>query len=63
MPSDTQDSGEATRRAIFAVLVEAQDKGVSPAASRLKVVVAFGVHVELVQKIEREGLEKEWPPL
>jgi hypothetical protein len=61
MPTDT--SSEPVRKAIFAALVEAQDEGVSPAASRLKVAVAFGVHVELVQEIEREGLEKEWPSL
>lgn len=54
---------EAVRKAVFAALVQAQDEGLSPLASRLKVAVAFGVHVEMVLEIEREGLEKEWPPL
>jgi hypothetical protein len=63
MTDQSESPTEAVRKAVFAALVAAQDEGLSPVASRLKVAVAFGVHVELVQEIEREGLEKEWPPL
>jgi hypothetical protein len=63
MPTDTAVGAEAVRKAVFAALVEAQDAGVTPAASRLKVALEFGVPVELVAQMEREGIEKEWPPL
>jgi hypothetical protein len=63
MADQREPLAEAARKAVFAALVEAQDAGLTPAASRLKVAVAFGVHVGLVEAIEREGLEKEWPPL
>jgi hypothetical protein len=63
MTDQSESPAEPVRRAVFAVLVQTQDEGLSPVASRLKVAVAFGVHVELVHAIEREGLENEWPPL
>jgi hypothetical protein len=62
MPTDTDVGAEAVRKTVFAALVEAQDEDVTPATSRLKVALAFGVPVELVAQIEREGIEKEWPP-
>ena len=33
------------------------------AESRKAVAEQFGISAEQVSKIEREGLEKEWPPL
>jgi hypothetical protein len=63
MPTDTDVGVEAVRKAVFAALVEAQDEGITPATSRLKVALAFGVSVELAAQIEQEGIEKEWPPL
>lgn len=60
-PHESRD--EAARRAIFAALVALQDRGVSVARSRLKVAESFGVSLDLVVEVEREGLEKEWPPL
>lgn len=51
------------RRTIFAALVAAQDEGHSVPASRELVAARFGVSVEQVQAIEREGLDRGWPPL
>ena len=51
------------RRAIFRALVEAQDAGAGVDASRAAVADQFGVGVEQVRVVEREGEEKDWPPL
>ena len=54
---------EPRRKDIFLALVEAQDHGMSPAASRKLVAWRFGVSEGQVREIEQEGLDKEWPPL
>jgi hypothetical protein len=54
---------ESLRKEIFLALVEAQDQGMSPAASRKVVAGRFGVSEDQVRKIEQEGLDNEWPPL
>jgi hypothetical protein len=54
---------EPRRKEIFLALVEAQDGGMSPAASRRLVAERFGVSEGRVREIEREGLDNEWPPL
>jgi hypothetical protein len=54
---------EARRKDVFQALVEAQDRGMSPAESRKSVRERFGVSEDQVRKIEQEGLDKEWPPL
>ena len=51
------------RRAIFRVVVEAQDGGMGIAASRVAAARRFGVTEEQVKEIELEGLAHEWPPL
>jgi hypothetical protein len=43
--------------------VEAQDGGASVAESRRQVAQQFGVSEQEVRRIEREGLDKGWPPL
>jgi hypothetical protein len=43
--------------------VALQDRGVPVARSRIKVAELFGVGLDLVVEVERQGLEKEWPPL
>jgi hypothetical protein len=58
-----ESQAEAGRMAIFAALVALQDRGVSVTTSRIKVAESFGVGLDLVVEVEREGLEKEWPPL
>jgi hypothetical protein len=60
MTPDLSDDG---RRAIFAALVDAQDEGQSVASSREQVAARYGISVEQVQAIEREGLDHGWPPL
>ena len=54
---------EPRRKEIFLALVEAQDQGMSPAGSRKAVAERFGVSEGQVRQIEREGLDKDWPPL
>jgi len=51
---------EDRRREVFAALVAAQDGGLSVTASRLKVAAQFGLIVEMVEVIEREGLKAQW---
>jgi hypothetical protein len=54
---------EPRRKDIFLALVEAQDRKMSPAASRKLVAWRFGVSEGQVREIEQERLDKEWPPL
>jgi hypothetical protein len=54
---------EATRRVIFAALVEAEDGGMSVPLARAAIAARFGVTAAQVTRIEREGLDNEWPPL
>ena len=60
-PADTVTVDQ--RRAIFRALVEAQDSGMSVETSRAEAALRFEVTESQVKAIEREGLEKEWPPL
>lgn len=50
------------RRAIFAALVAAQDAGASVGSSRAAVGEQYRVTETQVRAIEREGLDKNWPP-
>jgi hypothetical protein len=54
---------EERRREVFAALVAAQDGGLDVSASRRKVAAEHGLTSKRVEKIEREGLDAEWPPL
>ncbi len=54
---------EQRRQEIFAALVMAQDDGVDAPESRSVVAARFGVSEERVRQIEREGKDKDWPPL
>ncbi len=63
MPTEGEAPLEELRKAAFLALVEAQDKGAAVAKSRRAVAKQFGISEEQVSKIEKEGLEKEWPPL
>jgi hypothetical protein len=54
---------ESVRRAVFAAVVEAQDNGAAVAASRSAAGARFGITVADVARIEREGLDSQWPPL
>ena len=65
MPDRTNDAAdsEACRKALFRALIECQDRGVSVATSRIRVAESFGVTDKLMAEVEREGLDKGWPPL
>ena len=54
---------EDRRRAIFAALVEAQGQSRSLHEAKQQVLAQFGVTWAIVEQIEREGMDKEWPPL
>jgi hypothetical protein len=48
---------------VFAALVAAQDQGASVRVSRHLMARRFEIPVEEVERIEREGLDQQWPPL
>jgi hypothetical protein len=54
---------EIRRQEIFLALVDAQDHEMSVSQSRKLVAEQFGVTENEVRHIEREGLERKWPPL
>jgi hypothetical protein len=59
----TETLPEERRREVFAALVAAQDGGLDVSASRKQVAREHGLTTKQVEKIEKEGLEAEWPPL
>ena len=64
----TQDNGpeqlsEDRRKEIFLAVVDAQDHEMDVAQSRRVVVQRFGVSESQVRQIEREGMDRQWPPL
>jgi hypothetical protein len=64
MQSDPKDADpEAARKAIFTALVALQDRQVPVVKSRQRVAESFAVTYQHVAEVEREGLDKEWPPL
>ena len=54
---------EDYRRALFAALVEAQDRARSVHEAKQEVAARFGVTWQTVEQVEREGLANDWPPL
>ena len=58
-----QSLPEDRRKEIFLALVDAQDRAQSVAQSRQAVAARFGVSEDQVRQVEREGLDKQWPPL
>ncbi len=54
---------ENRRKEVFLALVDAQDHEMDVAQSRRLVVQRFGVSESQVRQIEREGLDRQWPPL
>ncbi len=51
------------RKSIFHSLVETQDLGVTVAESKQRVAAEYQLSREQLDLIEKEGLEKDWPPL
>jgi hypothetical protein len=63
----TQNNGheplsEDRRKEIFLALVDAQDHEMDVTQSRRLVVQHFGVTEGQVRQIEREGMDRQWPP-
>jgi hypothetical protein len=54
---------EVRRKEIFLALVEAQDQEMGVSQSRALVAERFGITEQVVLQIEREGLDRDWPPL
>lgn len=54
---------EPVRKEIFSALVDAQDHEMSVEQSRKVITEKFGISDSQLRKIEREGIEQQWPPL
>ena len=54
---------EDRRKEAFRALVEAQDRRLSVPDSRREVAEQYDLSEADVKAIEREGVEKGWPPL
>ncbi len=61
--NDHKDLSEDHRKEIFLALVDAQDHEMEVAQSRRLVGQRFGISEGQVRQIEREGLDRRWPPL
>lgn len=51
------------RKSIFHDLVELQDEGLEVAESKKKVAAKYHLTREQLELIEKEGVDKDWPPL
>ena len=59
----SEQLSEDRRKELFLALVDAQDHEMGVADSRRLVAQRFGVSEGQVRDIEREGLDRQWPPL
>ena len=62
-PQSEDSLPEEKRKEIFLALVDAQDHDMSVVQSRKLIAERFGISDGQIRKIEREGLEQQWPPL
>lgn len=61
--SESEADKESRRKEAFLALVTAQDAEMSVAQSRKEIAQRFGITEAEVVRIEREGLDNNWPPL
>ena len=54
---------QSQRMEVFRALVDAQDAGMSLPQSRQAICQKFAVNERQLKRIEREGLDANWPPL
>lgn len=54
---------EERRKEVFLALVDAQDHEMSVAESRKLIAQRFALTDGQLLSIEREGMERQWPPL
>jgi len=64
-PRGDESLPEERRKEIFLALVDAQDHDpqLRVAQSRKMIAERFGITENQLRKIEREGIESQWPPL
>jgi hypothetical protein len=60
---DERQLSESQRQEIFLALVDAQDHDLGVRPSRQLVAQRFAISETQVRQIEREGLDRQWPPL
>ena len=64
MVGDTySDSQAGVGAGCRTILVETQDSGVDVPESKKKIAAKFHLTREQLDLIEKEGLDKDWPPL
>jgi hypothetical protein len=61
--NESEQGAESRRKEVFLALVTAQDADMPVAQSRKEIAQRFGITEAEVVRIEREGLDKNWPPL
>ena len=61
--SESEQDSESRRKEVFLALVTAQDGEMPVAQSRKEIAQRFGITEAEVVRIEREGLDGNWPPL
>ena len=61
--SESEQDSESRRKEVFLALVSAQDGEMPVAQSRKEIAQHFGITEAEVVRIEREGLDGNWPPL
>jgi len=54
---------EEKHKEVFRALVELQDTGCETESSRKRIADQFSISVSEVRHVEREGIQKKWPPL
>jgi hypothetical protein len=54
---------EDRRKEIFLALVDAQDHELGVSQSRKLIATRFGLSEGQIRRIEREGIDRQWPPL
>lgn len=60
---NVEQLSEERRMAVFSALVKAQDELIEVIRSRKLIIEQFGVTELQLKQIEREGLDRQWPPL
>ena len=61
--NELEQGSESRRKEVFLALVTAQDVEIPVAQSRKEIAQRFGITEAEVVRIEREGLDNNWPPL
>jgi hypothetical protein len=61
--SESEQDPESRRKEVFLALVTAQDAAMPVAQSRKEIAQRFGITEAEVVRIERQGLDNNWPSL